>query len=259
MNKLLSNTFFVLMFSSFHLAAQNPINKSYRNVDDGHYEIKRSNGTLDQSFTKSNGNLQGERKIFFRSGKLYSSENFKDGHYNGWSIYLNEKGDTINADLYAMDTLLYTKSFEYYKNGAVSDMYWTKYEKDATLDVNPFHGFWFFGKRTISNNRVDKVTHHHGEHTIYFESGSIKGYSETVNNKFNGAYLLYYESGSIERKATCKDDSFEGPYFEYFENGELKISANFLDGEHEGTYFEYNIDGTIKKQFEYKKGKKVKE
>ncbi|MCR9171636.1 MAG: hypothetical protein NXI10_04040 [bacterium] len=245
---------FILLLLTCCVSAQNPINKSYSNggTREGEHKIKYADGTLQEEYTIKGGNLHGARRWYNKDGSLRFEENFKEGHYDGWCTYFNAKGDTINADYYSMDTLLLVKMYEYHKNGVLSDYYWTQYEQDSTLDVNPFHGFKIFGKRFLTNRRVDKYTNHHGEHTIYYNDGSLQGFTQFRNNEFHGEHSLYHQNGAMATKAQCKNGNFVGPYYEYYDNGTLKISATYnLDGKLTGLYEEFNLDGTLKKRKEH--------
>lgn len=245
---------FLITTVALGVFSQNPINKSYGGGKqaDGMYKYEYANGATREEYSIKNGDLDGPRRLFFRDGSLNIEENFREGHFDGWCIYLNSKGDTLNADLYSMDTLLYAKVFSYHRNDSLSDFIWIQYERDSTLDVNPFDGFQIFGKRLMTNRKVDTYMSHHGEHTIYYSNGALRGFSQFRNNEEHGAYILYHENGTIATKAQCAHGEFIGQYFEYYPNGSQKIIATYdVNGELTGLYEERNEDGSIKRQVEY--------
>ncbi|MGZ3903416.1 MAG: hypothetical protein ACXVC6_06970 [Bacteroidia bacterium] len=219
---------------NFNLFCQNPLNSSYAAEPDGETRMNYHNGQPHLSFTKVNGNIQGEYKFYNKDGTIAELNNFDQGHFNGINLSFDKNGDTTSYEVNKHDTLIFLKNTSYYPNRKIKDYYTVDFS-DSTF-LNTFPG-------------ADST------HKTYFQYDIFKLIKTKYNkNEFRG----FYKSGKLKFKVNGIKYMYNGPYTEYYESGKIKIDCNYKNDELNGKYIMYNEDGSFKVQKYYENGVEVK-
>lgn len=117
---------------------QNPVNEMYKGESDGPHSDLHINGKVRCKYTIKNGNIVNNRTCYYNNGNLWVVEEFNNGAFDGVNYLLNKKQDTVYIEEYKMDTLVYSKNFNYYKNKTIKSIIEVWYYNDSTLTSNPF-------------------------------------------------------------------------------------------------------------------------
>lgn len=89
----------------------------------------------------------------------------------------------------------------------------------------------------------------------YYDDGTIKTETESVNGKANGLMKTYDRSGNLNSVYTFKDGIRHGPAVSYYPTGELEMKMYYVDGHREGTTLWYYKSGKLFREVPYKAGK----
>jgi hypothetical protein len=110
----------------------------YKGASDGEHSDLHINGKVRCKYAIKNGNIDKGRTCYYNNGNLWVVEKFNNGMFDGTNFLLTKKQDTVYIEEYKMDTLLYSKNFEYYRNQAIKTISEVWYTNDSTLTKNPF-------------------------------------------------------------------------------------------------------------------------
>lgn len=142
-------------------------------VKNGVYEAFYSNGNIKEKCFYKDGNLSGERTLFFRSGDKEITENYTDGvidgkytvYYEGGKVKLEQNFDM--GELTGMST-------KYHENGQLAE----EVQFDNGQENGPF-----------------KEYHENGK--VHWEGAYLNGENEV------GLLMEYNEEGELIKKMQC--------------------------------------------------------
>lgn len=237
MKKLVLLYFILALNSVVGQTTKNPLNYSYRNLGNGPYIDKYSNGQIRLKFTKINGNIDGEYIAYFKNGQLKEFDFFDNGRFNGVNFTLDENGDTLVVEKYCHDTLVFYRERAYYKNRVCK-----RFQEAVFFEKGTANNFSGAKDRLLANSIVYDVN-------TLLES-----------SKVSISYKKYYESGVLksEGEGINNKGKYDGPWKEYYENNTIASVSMYLNGQLNGEFIAYNSDGSIKKKTIYDKGIIVK-
>ena len=145
-----------------------------------------------------NGKLDGNRRVYYMSGKIKSEE-----------IY--ENGTPINEAKYYYEDEQVKKNVDY-KNKIIK-----MYYRDGAL----YRKVKFLG---------NSEWNYEGEAKLYFQTGEILGIEEFKNGTLDGKSVYYYKNGNIHQKGYYKNGGREGEYIIYYENGNMEEKTFYQKG-----------------------------
>src|ERR1700756_5523602 len=96
--------YFVLFLISCFGFSQNPINADYKGSPDGPATEYYLGGGIKLTCQIQNGNIEGDRYSFYKSGKIETKEHFDKGEFDGKNFSLTPDGDTIYVEIYKHDS-----------------------------------------------------------------------------------------------------------------------------------------------------------
>lgn len=207
--------------------------KSYYNTGD-----LRAEGTYDE------GNYTGERKVYFRDGKLSYLEHYEDGEKNG------------EYESYYSDGQLHTKGI-YVKGNKSGD--WKTYHRDGKISM----------EQSFDEN--GKLTGHEKKYTLdgvllydkFFKKGELEEYTyfdkdgnalvreETKRRKLN--FKALYHNGQLEEEGVIEKSERHGEWKTYYTNGALETVKTYDEGKLKGEYKKYLPNGEIEINYPYNK------
>ncbi|MEL6719235.1 MAG: toxin-antitoxin system YwqK family antitoxin [Bacteroidota bacterium] len=140
---------------------------------EGLYKSFDTNGRLIEEATYTDGKLNGERRLYYESGKVESIETYEKGTFNGRFLSFFEDGKVQLQGEYVNDNME-GEWTAYYENGQIKEI--VQFEH---------------------NNE-------NGPFIEYHEDGNLKAKGSYLNgDKEHGLLELYDESGTLERKMQC--------------------------------------------------------
>ena len=205
--------------------------KSKGPADEEHKEYF-VNGNLMISYTKKNGDLEGDLIDYYKNGKIISISHFEHGHFNGTNQSFNELGQLTNEEIFAHDTLLSLKEIKYYKNGSIEQEESLIFDKDS-LKICPF------GKLQT------KLL------ILRFDYGTDK-------LKSHGKQIQYFKNGKISQNAPLINELYEGIVKGYYDDGTLYWEGLYHNDYCDGVFLYYDVDGALEKREIWEKGKKIR-
>lgn len=234
------------------------MNSTYKYENDGWHTETRIDGSKRCQYTIISGNLHGTRNCFHPNGQIWIQEVFDNGQFNGINTSFTDTGDTVFVEKYQHDTLMYTRNFDYHKNGRVKSISTIHYIDDSTLTENPFKmkkGLW---RRSINIRYTEQTISNWGWFVLYDENGALSDSIEIENGIYSGLHTTFYPSGKTKIQVHQLNGEYEGGYMEYFESGQIKIETTYSEGKRNGTYKEFDETGKLQEESTYGLGKKKK-
>ncbi len=190
----------------------------------GYSERYYDDGSLQSTgFYNDEGQIEGEKLIFYPDGRLKDRTYYKKGMIQDSSIVYTKLG-IIESFYPVKDEKIDGPIIHYDISGAIS----------STI---PF-----------KNEKVEGVKR------AYYSNGKLSYELPYVNGLAHGIYKSYDYFGNLEEVAVYKDDKLNGSDTIFYPNGKIKISQTFLDGAREGVYTKYFEDGTLNERSNFKKG-----
>ena len=180
---------------------------------DGNCKIYFSNGAINCVGIVTNHFRGDQWKSFYKSGRLKSYKNLKQGV--GFIT-------------------------EYFENGRKKSLIYS----DASQDRNRRLNEWYEnGQLALSGSLKDGK--YDGIFKRYYENGKLKKSWGMKNDVQDGVILEYYESGQISDSQMVVNDLSQGIGVNWYENGRIKIIANFKDSKFDGLQRAYHSNGNI--------------
>lgn len=173
---------FLLMLMPITFIGQNPVNEMYKGEAEGVHQNLHINGKVRCKYTIKDGNLHNNRTCYYNNGNLWVVEEFDNGAFNGTNFLLNKKQDTVYIEVYKMDTLLYSKNYEYYRNKNLKSVSEVWYTNDATLTKNPFKTKKRLDGVKINLIKTESTINNKKMINYYDKSGKITAVDEYVND-----------------------------------------------------------------------------
>ena len=190
----------------------------------GHYETYHENGIIAEiGEINKEGMRYGVWKTFSATNKRLSEINYRDGKFDGKSIYFSYKGIKTEEYLYNNDLLQQYQAFD------------TE------------------GKTIFTNNKVAKKDYNA---KLYYSNGNVKREGAVVGGELSGIWKNYAYVGYLESEEPYVNGKKEGGFTDYAASGKIKAEQNYINDVLQGSYIEYHKNGVTKLEGNYVNGLK---
>lgn len=142
---------------------------------EGMYKSFDDDGKLIEEATYANGELHGERRLYYADGSVQSIETFEYGQHNGRFLNFHENGKVQLQGKYL--------------NGNMEGEWRGYYDNGQLKEIVPF----------INNNENGAFIEYHPNGNLKAEGNYLNGDNE------DGELKLYDESGELERIMQCNN------------------------------------------------------
>lgn len=222
---------------------ENSISSQENNIDDNVIKEFYNTGEL-----KSETPLKdGIAYTYFKSGKISSMANIKNGKLHGKAVEFYDTGEEKYTGTFIngkTEGLVH----EYYKNGNIKSICMYKNDKKEGVEKE----YKEDGKTLIKETNYKNGKKHGIEFTFY-ENGAVKEEFEYINGEDSRNTKTYYDTGVMKTKHVYDKKSKLTTIYGYNENGKLSIKSSSIYGVlKEGLTYFYNEDGSIGLELLYK-------
>ena len=233
------------------------------------------NGLVKSEGVYNKTNKEGEWVTNYRSGKISSIYNYKDGIFVGEAKSYNEAGNLTNNSIFDKNRIHendINTYYIYYDDGQLKDIsnfkgpyrhgiYKTFYENGAKNDIGTYKNGLLFGIRTLyHDNGQLKVTWNYingkteGESKIFDKDGKLESVANYNNDKLNGIFKSY-TNGILGATTNYTDGKRNGTQKLYYDNGKLLCVINYKNDLQDGLYTVYYENGKVTKSGSYLQNK----
>lgn len=223
------------------------------NMFQGTWTFYRKDGeTIAKILEYVNDTLHGASKIYWENGKLKTKFRYHKGEVIGEVLHYYETGD-FEERTYQKNGKLYGDADTFYKNGNIKSR--LRYWGGKKIDTNTYYFENGNIKKKLLINLDTLTLNSTGKAYIYFETGELKTFIETKNNKSHGDFLMYNKDGVIIEKSQKRNNEHQGPFTVYYDTGIKQLEGVF---DHQ-TYYHgklnyFNENGVLTKMFMYDHG-----
>lgn len=158
--------------------------------------------------------FDGEVKHFYKSGKIESKTNFKNGKFHGTATEFFEDGQMRRVQSF-QNGQLQGEYKEFYSNGELR------------------------GRIAFKNGAMD------GLYQEFYDNGKQKTIQTFSEGEKNGDYLEYYSNGDLRYSGHFEDGILQGEAKMYNSEGKLINSGSFLNNKKHGVWTTVGYDNTI--------------
>lgn len=194
--------------------------------DDG---VVKEEGQFD-----ANSKQDGEWKMYFESGKLWNTVNYKNGKLVGERRFYNEKGILTNI-IYADSG--FTENFD--SEGKLSSL--GKFENTSKIGVWNYY-YPSGALRLIENYKAGKL---HGNYESYEDHRQLYAVGHYEDGKQTGKWTYYHNDGKLKEVGHRKNDNRVGKWIEYYKNGQVMVLSYYDDGAKTGEWKFFNDKGKL--------------
>lgn len=197
---------------------------SYKLIEDQKVRFTKfySDNTKWAECTLIANNIEGAYSEYFRSGKIASITEFKQGEKQGaFQTYyengrIQEKGS--------------------FQQGILHDSLIVYTDEDYVLK-----------KALFIQGKIQGTLKEYYPNTY-----QLKKISNYTLDTLNGTCLTYYSNGQLETSCTYKQGVLDQDYIVYHDNGQLNIKVTYIKGMKQGRFKEYDREGNVIRIGQYK-------
>lgn len=238
------------------------------------------------------GEKQNNNTLYYNSGKVRETSNYKDGKIEGLltgyfengkksyeAIYSNDKKNGILKNYYAdgsiksetwyKDDELNGNSIVYNMKGHITsistylnnDLYGTRqnfFENGKLDDEEVYKNGWLQSVYQYDSTgkmiHVSKLENGSGKYDEIYPNGQKLFEGTYVQGSLHGAFTKYFFDGSVENTRTYNHGLLDGDYKEYFYGGKLSVEGKYTMGKKTGTWKFYSSEGKLTREEPYVNG-----
>lgn len=248
-----------------------------------------SNGEVSAIAQYKDGNMQGEKLLYYLGGAVQEKLNYVDDKEDGSlvSYYKNGKlkyegvyaGGDMQGDHKAYNELGNIISAKYYLNDAQNG-YTTYYHPNGKVDYEQFFSNEWLQSfvqydtlgAVLSSVKLDKgkadytFKHYNGKdyirghyknyymdgpYEVLFFDGTQNSLQFYKNGYADSVYKQYHYGGKLKTEGSFVHGNKTGDWKYYYSNGNLYYVERYTDGKQNGKEEVYNEDGTMMKAYNY--------
>lgn len=157
-----------------HVAERYEVKKN-STIRSGSYTRFYPDGNIQEEAIYKNGKLEGQRKIFLKTGQLEILENYLDGQFQG-------------------------KFNSYYPNGKIN--------VDGQYLNGEMHGLWkrYYDTGELMEETIFENNDENGPFKEFYKNGKLKAEGNYLNGpKENGELRMYDENGELVKTMHCEN------------------------------------------------------